>query len=43
MAARSGELALYRSGGRELSPEQLAQCNLAAKPRETAEQLAERR
>ena len=43
VAARFGELALYRSGGRELNEAQLAQCNAAAKPRQAAEQLAGRR
>ena len=44
VAARFGALALYRSGRRELTAEQLAQCNAAAKPRgETGQALAERR
>jgi hypothetical protein len=43
VAERFGELALYRSGGRELNAAQLAQCNVAAKPRNGDEQLAERR
>jgi hypothetical protein len=43
VAAQFGRLALYRSGRRSLSPEQLAQCNLAAKPGTNTEQLAERR
>src|SRR3712207_2838139 len=43
VAAEFGELALYRSGRRALKAEELAQCNTAAKARETAEQLAERR
>ena len=43
VAARFGELALYRSGGRELNAEQLAQCNLAARPGSPSEQLAGRR
>ena len=40
VAARFGELALYRSGGQALSGPELAQCNAAAKPREAAPQLA---
>ena len=40
VAEKFGELALYRSGGRELNAGQLAQCNAAAKPREGAPQLA---
>ena len=43
VAAKFGELALYRSGGRELSAAQLAQCNTAAALRDPAEQLAGRR
>ena len=43
VAAKFGELALYRSGGRALNAGQLAQCNIAAAPRDPAEQLAGRR
>ena len=42
VAAEFGALALYRSGGRELTGDQLAQCNAAAKPRDGAPQLAGR-
>jgi hypothetical protein len=40
VAAKFGELALYRSSGRELNAGQLARCNAAAKPREGSPQLA---
>ena len=40
VAAQFGELALYRSGGRALNAEQLARCNVAAKPREDGGRLA---
>ena len=43
VAAEFGELALYRSGRRELKAHELAQCNVAAKKQDTAEQMAERR
>ena len=43
VAAQFGELALYHSGRRELKADELAQCNTAAKPRDAAEQMAERR
>ena len=43
VAAAFGELALYRSSGRALSAEELAQCNLAATPRTSSGELARSR
>ena len=43
VAAAFGELALYRSGGRALGAEELAQCNTAAAPRVSGGELARSR
>jgi hypothetical protein len=43
VAAAFGELALYRSGGRTLDAETLAQCNTAAAPRTRSGELARSR